>query len=74
MSNSALIIALRKKGIETLQESTQMFEQAFKLLKAGHLKEAEKLQESARLKRIDASWLMAEAHRLEENSAAPDKR
>ena len=72
MSNSALIVELRKKAIEMLQESTQMFEEAFRLIGTGNLKEAETMRESARSKRLDASWLMSEAHSLEQNSVAPD--
>lgn len=71
-SNSSLIVELRNRAIETLQKSTQMFEEAFRLIRAGNVKEAEEMQESARLKRIDASWLMAEAHRLEKESVPPD--
>lgn len=70
MSNSALIVELRKKAIEMLQESTQMFEEAFRLIEAGNFEEAETMRETARSKRLDASWLMSEAHRLEQDSVA----
>jgi hypothetical protein len=72
MSNSALIVELRKKAIQLLQESSQMFEEAFRLNKAGNSKEAETMRESARATRLDASWIMAEAHKLEQESVAPD--
>jgi len=72
MSNSALIVELRKRAIEMLQESSQMFEEAFRLIKAGNSREAETMRESARAKRLDASWLMAEAHNLEQDSVARD--
>jgi hypothetical protein len=72
MSNSALIVELRKRAIEMLQESSRMFEKAFRQIKAGNSKEAETMRESARAKRLDASWLMAEAHKLEQESVAPD--
>ncbi len=65
MSNSALIAELRKKAIETLQESSEMFEQAATLLKTGDLQGAEAMQERARAKRADSAWLMNEASRLE---------
>jgi hypothetical protein len=74
MSNSALIMQLRKKALDMLQESTQMFAGAFRLMKSGKLEEAEKLKEQARLNRIDATWLMAQAYQLEQDSDAPDKR
>ena len=69
MSNSALIGELRKKAIEKLQESTQMFERASVLRKAGNVAEAQRLRESARTKRLESSRLMAEASRLERGSA-----
>ena len=72
MSNSALIVELRKKAIEMLQDSTRMFEEAFRLIESGNFKEAETMRESARSKRLDASWLMSEAHTLERDSVAPD--
>jgi hypothetical protein len=72
MSNSALIVELRKKAIEMLQESTQMFEEAFRLIEAGNFEEAKTMRETARSKRLDASWLMSEAHSLEQDSIAPD--
>jgi hypothetical protein len=65
MSNSALIAELRRKAIETLHESTEMFEQALSELKEGNLEQAEETQELARLIRADSAWLMTEASRLE---------
>jgi hypothetical protein len=65
MSNSALIVELRKRAIETLSESTEMFKQARTQRKAGDLEEAEKTKEMARGKRTDSAWLMNEASRLE---------
>ena len=69
MSNSALIGELRKKAIEKLQESTQTFERASALRKAGNGDEAQRLRQSARAMRLESSRLMAEASRLERGSA-----
>jgi outer membrane protein TolC len=69
MSNSSLVAELRQKAIETLRESTEMFERAFKLLKAGDIEQAEAAQEMARVKRTDSAWLMNEANRRENESA-----
>ena len=63
-----MIAELRRKAIESLRESTEMFEQALSLVKADDLKEAEKTQKLARKKRIDSVWLMNEASRLEKES------
>jgi hypothetical protein len=71
MSNSALIIELRKKAIATLHESTKLFEKAYRQLKAGKPEEAEKTQRLARSKRTDSAWLMNEASRLESESPPP---
>ena len=51
-----------------------MFEQAFALLQAGNVTEAQELQESARAKRLDASSLMSEAVRLERDSIATNRQ
>jgi len=72
MSSSTLIKQLRQKALDTLQESSELFERAFVLLQDGHLQEAEKLKESARSKRNDSVTLMREANKLEETSAEPD--
>jgi hypothetical protein len=69
MSNSALIAELRQKAIETLRESTEMFERAFILLKAGDIEQAESTQEMARAKRTDSAWLMNEANRRENEAS-----
>jgi len=69
MSNSSLIVELRKKALETLQESNRMFDEA-SLLHEASVKEAEQMQVLARAKRADAAWLMAEADRLEQESIA----
>ena len=69
MSNSSLIVELRKKALETLQESNRMFDGA-SLLQEASVKEAEQMQVLARAKRADAAWLMAEADRLEQESIA----
>src|SRR6267154_1313081 len=56
MSNSSLIVELRKKALETLQESNRMFDGA-SLLQEASVKEAEQMQGLARAKRADAAWL-----------------
>jgi hypothetical protein len=66
MSNVALITELRQKALETLQESSEMFEKSLLLLKDGKLEQAKEMQELARQKRSDSSYLMVEANRLEE--------
>jgi hypothetical protein len=66
MSNSALITGLRQKALETLQESSEMFEKSLLLLKDGKLEQAKEMQELARQKRSDSTYLMVEANRLEE--------
>jgi hypothetical protein len=66
MSNSALITELRQKALETLQESSEMFEKSLLLLKDGKLDQAKEMQELARQKRSDSTYLMVEANRLEE--------
>jgi hypothetical protein len=66
MSNSALITELRQKALETLQESSEMFEKSLLLLKDGKLEQAKEMQELARQKRSDSTYLMVEANRLEE--------
>ena len=66
MSNSALITELRQKALETLQESSEMFEKSLLLLKDGKLDEAREMQERARQKRSDSTYLMVEANRLDE--------
>src|SRR5439155_25039634 len=71
MSNSALIVELRTKALEKLQESNSIFDQAFALLHDAGISEAEQMQALARAKRAEAAWLMAEADRLENESTAP---
>jgi hypothetical protein len=66
MSNSALITELRQRALETLQESSEMFEKSLLLLKDGKLEQAKEMQELARQKRSDSTYLMVEANRLEE--------
>ena len=71
MSNSALIVELRTKALEKLQESNSIFDQAFILLHDASIGEAEQMQALARAKRADAAWLMAEADRLANESTSP---
>ena len=66
MSNSALITELRQKALETLQKSSEMFEKSLLLLKDGKLDQAKEMQQLARQKRSDSTYLMVEANRLEE--------
>jgi hypothetical protein len=66
MSIAALITELRQKALETLQESSEMFEKSLLLLKDGKLEQAKEMQELARQKRSDSTYLMVEANRLEE--------
>jgi hypothetical protein len=66
MSNSALITELRQRALETLQESSEMFEKSLLLLKDGKLERAKEMQELARQKRSDSTYLMVEANRVEE--------
>lgn len=54
--------------METLQKSTQMFEQAVRLLNEGQRTEADKLRTAARAKRSDSIWLMGKASKFEEES------
>jgi len=63
--NSLVVTALRKKAVITLQDSTELFEQAYTLLRDGQLEEAEELKEKAQSKRTESSWLITEANRLE---------
>ena len=72
MSNSALIAELRMRAIETLRESTEMFEQARSQRKDGDLEGARETEESARTKRADSAWLMNEASKLEKASLPKD--
>ena len=67
MSNSALIVELRKKALKILGESTEMFKQARDQRKAGDLEGAEQTKEMARAKRTDSAWLMNEAGKLEKS-------
>ena len=69
MSNSALITELRQKALETIQESSEMFEKSLLLLKDGKLDQAKEMQELARQKRSDSTYLMVEANRLEEEQS-----
>jgi hypothetical protein len=62
---------LRKRAIAALQESTDLFEQAFALVEKGALKQAEQTQELARAKRTDSVWLMNAADKLENESKIP---
>jgi len=71
-SNSALITQLRQKALDMLQESSELFEQAFVLLQNDRGKEAEQMRESARAKRNDSFSLMQEAKTLEAQSVSPD--
>jgi len=71
MSNSALIIRLRKEAVDKLRESTMLFVQASEVLAKGKPVEAKKLLDAARSTRADSAWLMREATRLEENSGPP---
>ena len=66
MSIAALITELRQKALETLQESSEMFEKSLLLLEDGKIDQAEEMRELARQKRSDSSYLMVEANRLEE--------
>ena len=54
--------------METLQKSTQMFEQALRLLHEGQQTEADKLRTAARAKRSDSIWLMGKASKFERES------
>ena len=72
MSNSGLITQLRQKALDTLQESSELFELAFGLLQKGDLQEAENTKELARSKRNDSLSLMREANSLEEKSVTPE--
>jgi DNA-binding protein H-NS len=67
MSNSALVTQLRKKALETLYESSELFEKVTDLLKDGKLAQADELQEQARQKRLDSILLMTQANKLEQD-------
>ena len=62
---------LRKKAIATLQESTDLFDQASALFEKGELEQAAKVQELARSKRSESVWLMTAASKLEKESEIP---
>jgi hypothetical protein len=72
MSKTALTRQLRSKALQTLEESSEMFERACEMFQKGKLKEAENMKELARSKRTDSVLLMREANSLEENSVPPD--
>ena len=71
MNYSALIIDLRKKALESLEDSTGMFERAFALLEYGDLIAAARVRASARAKHAEAACLMAQANNLDESSTMP---
>ena len=68
MSNSGLITQLRQKALDTLQESSELFELAIALLERGDLPGAENAKELARTKRNDSLSLVREAKSLEEKA------
>jgi len=68
MHKSQISLLLRKKAVETVNESTEMLKQAFTLLKSGNLQEAESLQNAARAKRNNSVWLMRKANKIERDS------
>jgi hypothetical protein len=68
MANSEISLLLRKKAVETVNESTEMLKQAFALIKSGNSERAEALQRVARAKRIDSLWLMRKANKVERDS------
>ena len=72
MSDYTLIKQLRQKALDTLEESSELFERAFVLLQNGHLQEAEKMKELARSRRNDSVLVMREANRLEDTTAESD--
>ena len=61
---------LRRRAIATLQESTDLFDQASALFENGELENAAKVQELARSKRSESVWLMTAASKLENDDAA----
>ena len=67
-----LITQLRTKALDLLQESSELFERAFKLLKNDRVSEAEEIKGKARAKRFDSFMLMRQADHLERDSASPD--
>ena len=69
---SELIKQLRTKALDLLQESSELFERAFRLLKIDRVNEAEEIKGRARAKRFDSFMLMRQADHLERESASPD--
>ena len=68
-----LVTPLRERAMATLQESTVMLKVACNLIEQGNRKEAQRLQDEARVKRRVSVLLMAKANALEKGSGA-DKR
>jgi hypothetical protein len=68
MDKSQISLLLRKRAVETVNESTEMLKQAFVLLKSGNRLEAERLQKAARAKRNNSVWLMRKANKIEHDS------
>ena len=63
-----LITQLRTRALDLLQESSEMFERAFKLRKNDRVDEAEEINGKARAKRFDSFLLMRQADHLERDS------
>ncbi|MFN2513087.1 MAG: hypothetical protein ABR568_16900 [Pyrinomonadaceae bacterium] len=71
MSNSHLITQLYKRALETVQESSELFEKAIILMKEGKHAQATVTQELARQKRNESQWLVSEAQKLEDKDLMP---
>ena len=63
-------LALRKRALEALEQSTKMLNVASTLLTQGNRSEAALLLRNARRKRRISTLLLAEANRLENSVAA----
>lgn len=67
-----LIKQLRTRAIDLLEESSELFERAFRLLKNDRISEAEEIKRKARAKRFDSFMLMRQADHLEQKTALAD--
>jgi uncharacterized protein Yka (UPF0111/DUF47 family) len=72
MSSAPLIKELRKKALNLLHDSADLFERSIRLLQTGNAEEAEKMQALARSKRTEADSLRELADRLDEKPDQPD--
>lgn len=73
MSSAPLIKELRKKALNLLHDSSELFERSIGLLQTGKAEKAEKMQALARSKRTEADSLRELADRLDEKPDQPDE-